>query len=107
LENRRDHSDFPDRERHAVRPECRRGPGLGRRLDRPNLTGEVPGVKVALGQSLDAVTAAYPTGKPTVVSDKPALWLQNDGFYFSFTNDKSLDNIRFDAPFAGSIRKAN
>jgi len=35
-----------------------------------------------------------------VVSDKPALWLQNDGFYFSFTNDKSLDNIRFDAPFA-------
>ena len=66
-------------------------------------SGSVPGVKVALGQTLDAVTAAYPSGKPTTVSDKPALWLQSDGLYFFFTNDKALENIRFDAPFAGSV----
>ncbi len=65
--------------------------------------GSVPGVKVALGQSLDAVTAAYPSGKPTTVSDKPALWLQSNGLYFFFTNDKTLENIRLDAPFAGSV----
>jgi hypothetical protein len=65
--------------------------------------GQIPGVKVALGNSLDSVRAAYPSGRQTTVSEKPAWWAQSDGLYFFFTNDNTLDNIRLDAPFAGSV----
>ena len=67
-------------------------------------SGHVPGVRVALGDTLDSVTAAYPAGKPTTMSGKPALWAQSDGLYFFFTSDKVLDNIRLGPPFSGSIR---
>jgi hypothetical protein len=67
-------------------------------------SGHVPGIPVALGDSFDKVAAAYPSGKQTTVSEKPALWAQSEGLYFFFTNDKVLDNIRLVAPFSGSIR---
>ncbi len=65
--------------------------------------GQVPGVPVALGDSFDRVASAYPSARHTTVSEKPAVWAQSDGLYFFFTNDKVLDNIRLDAPYAGSI----
>ncbi len=63
----------------------------------------VPGVQVALGDSFDRVSAAYPSGRQTTVSDKPAWWAQSQGLYFFFTGDKVLDNIRLDPPYSGSI----
>ena len=66
-------------------------------------TAAFPGVRVALGDTLESVTSAYPGGKPTTVSGTPVCWLQSDGLYFFFTNDKLLDNIRLDPPYAGSI----
>jgi hypothetical protein len=64
---------------------------------------QVPGVQVALGDSFDKVSAAYPSGRQTTVSDKPAWWAQSDGLYFFFTGDKVLENIRLDPPYSGSI----
>ncbi len=64
---------------------------------------QVPGVQVALGDSLDKVSAAYPSGRQTTVSDKPAWWAQSDGLYFFFTGDKVLENIRLDPPYSGTI----
>ena len=66
--------------------------------------GQVPGVTVALGDSFDRVSSAYPSGRQTTVSEKPAWWAQNDGLYFFFTSDKVLDNIRLDPPYSGSVR---
>jgi hypothetical protein len=66
-------------------------------------TGHVPGVRVALGDTYDAVSSAYPDGSPTTVSEKPALCLKSQGLYFFFTKDKILDNIRFDPPFDGPV----
>jgi hypothetical protein len=64
---------------------------------------QVPGVQVALGDSFDRVSSAYPSGRQTTVSEKPAWWAQSDGLYFFFTGDKVLDNIRLDAPYSGSV----
>jgi hypothetical protein len=66
-------------------------------------SGQVPGVQVALGASFDRVSAAYPSGRQTTVSEKPAWWAQSDGLYFFFGNDKVLDNIRLDPPYSGSV----
>jgi hypothetical protein len=64
---------------------------------------QVPGVQVALGDSFDKVSAAYPSGRRTNVSDKPAWWAQSDGLYFFFTGDKVLEKIRLDPPYSGSV----
>ncbi len=64
---------------------------------------QVPGVQVALGDSFDRVSAAYPSGRQTTVSEKPAWWAQSQGLYFFFTGDKVLENIRLDPPYSGSI----
>jgi hypothetical protein len=66
--------------------------------------GRVQGVSVALGDSFDRVAAAYPSGRQTTVSEKPAWWAQSDGLYFFFTGAKVLDNIRLDPPYSGSVQ---
>lgn len=66
-------------------------------------SGQVPGVQVALGDSFDKVSAAYPSGRQTTVSEKPAWWAESQGLYFFFTGDKVLDNIRLDPPYPGAI----
>jgi hypothetical protein len=67
-------------------------------------SAELPGVTVALGDSFDKVSAAYPSGRQTTVSEKPAWWAQSQGLYFFFTGDKVLDNIRLDPPYSGAIQ---
>ena len=66
-------------------------------------SSQVPGVPVALGDSFDRVSSAYPSGRQTTVSEKPAWWAQSDGLYFFFNSDKVLDNIKLDAPYSGSV----
>jgi hypothetical protein len=67
----------------------------------------VPGLRVALGDTMDKVRAAYAVrGEPIISCLEPCLmlWARSDGLRFFFKkDDKLLYEIRADAPFAGSI----
>lgn len=68
----------------------------------------VPGLRVALGDTMDKVRAAYAIrGQPkTNVCLEPCLMLSapSDGLLFFFKmDDRLLYEIRADAPFAGNI----
>jgi hypothetical protein len=67
----------------------------------------VPGLRVALGDTMDKVRAAYAVrGEPIVSCLEPCLmlWARSDGLRFFFKkDDKLLYEIRADAPFTGSI----
>jgi hypothetical protein len=68
----------------------------------------VPGLRVALGDPLDKVRAAYAIRDEPMVSSclEPCLmlWARSDGLRFFFKADhKLLYEIRADAPFKGSI----
>ena len=65
----------------------------------------VEGFRVALGDPFDRVKGVYPTA--TVGTDArspPDLSLPLDGIRFFFLEDKTLNNIRVDSPFKGSVQ---
>jgi hypothetical protein len=68
----------------------------------------VPGLRVALGDTIEKVRAVYALRDQPMVSSclEPCvmLWDRSDGLRFFFkADDKLLYEIRADAPFAGSI----
>ncbi len=64
-------------------------------------TAQVEGISVALGDTMDAVKAAYPSG--SVMEDQ--VYLPLSGIRFIFDKDnRTLRTIRLEPPFAGSVQ---
>ena len=68
-------------------------------------TAGATGLKVALGDSMDRVKSLYNiTSEPFTSGKSLGFRLPLSGIYFFFTEaDKTLENIRVDAPFEGSV----
>src|SRR5664279_5469674 len=68
-------------------------------------TAGATGLKVTLGDSMDRVKSLYNiTSEPFTSGQSLGFRLPLSGIYFFFTEaDKTLENIRVDAPFEGSV----
>ncbi len=66
----------------------------------------IEGFRVALGDPFDRVKGVYPNAATvgTDASKPPDLNLPLDGIRFFFTAARTLDNIRVDSPFKGSVQ---
>jgi hypothetical protein len=86
-----------------VKPKAEAPIGDARRaLEAAATSGDL---RVALGDSIDRVKSVYHiTSEPFMSGSSLALRLQSSGIFFFFTeSDKTLNNIRVDAPFDGSV----